>query len=97
MRKRLNAAVMSLMCLGLVTGAAAFQATEDISSPKLRITWEDFKKLHDKGDAIVLDVRAVQAFEQGHIPGSRSIPYTEVGKYAEELKQLKKPIVTYCA
>jgi rhodanese-related sulfurtransferase len=81
--------------LVLVTGVAAVQ--DDISSPTLRITWEEFKKLHDKHDAVIVDVRAAQAFEQGHIPGSRSIPYDEVGKHVEELKALKKPIVLYCA
>ena len=80
----------------LITGAAAAQ-TDDISSSKLRISWEEFKKLHDKKEAVVVDVRAGQAFEQGHIPGSRSIPLDDVGKHVEELKKLKKPIVLYCA
>ena len=79
----------------IVTGASAFQ--EDISSPKLRISWEEFKKLYDKNEAVVIDVRAADAYEAGHIPSSRSIPLDQVGQRVDELKALKKPIVTYCA
>ena len=96
MRTTLNAGLLGLTLLALVTGVTASQ-TEDISSPKLRIAWEEFKKLHDKNDVVVVDVRGADAFEQGHIPNSRSVPLDQVGQRVEELKKLKKPVVTYCA
>jgi len=69
----------------------------DVSSPKLRIGWEEFKKLYDAKKVVVVDVRDKGAFEAGHIPDSRSVPLDEVERRAAELKKLKKPIVTYCA
>lgn len=95
MRKTSLSIIASLAFL-LASGAAAFQA-EDTSSPKLRIAWDEFKKLHDKNDAVVVDVRGADAYELGHIPGSRSIPLEQVAKRVDEMKALKKPIVLYCA
>ena len=79
----------------LVGGAAAQQ--EDTSSAQLRISWEDFKKQYDKNEVVVIDVRSVEAYELGHVPGSRSIPLDKVEQHVDELKALKKPIVLYCA
>jgi phage shock protein E len=45
----------------------------------------------------VVDVRGTDAFEAGHIPGALSVPLAEVERRAAELKDLKKPIVLYCA
>ena len=94
MRTRLTIAV-GLMTL-MISGAAAFQ-TDDISSPKLRIAWDEFKKLYDDKATVVVDVRGPDAYIAGHIPGSRSIPLDEIGRHADELKKLNKPIVLYCA
>ena len=88
-------ALPALALLLLAGGVAAFQ--EDTSSPKLRVSWEEFKKLYDKNEAVVVDVRGADAYELGHIPNSRSVPLDQVGQRVEELKKLKKPIVTYCA
>ena len=70
---------------------------EDISAASLRITWADFKKLHDANKAVVVDVRPAPSFEAGHIPGSLSIPLDEIGKHAAALKKRNRPIVLYCA
>jgi rhodanese-related sulfurtransferase len=87
-------AVCSLLLT--MSGAAAHQA-EDTSSPKLRIAWDDFKKLYDTNEVVVVDVRSTEAYEQGHIPASRSIPLERVDQHVDELKSLKQPIVVYCA
>ena len=79
-----------------MAGAASAQ-TEDTSSPALRIAWDEFKTLYDKNEAVVVDVRGADAYEAGHVPGSRSIPLDQVEQHVEELKKLKKPIVLYCA
>jgi 3-mercaptopyruvate sulfurtransferase SseA len=90
----------TLLFLVWLLSAGAFGAgpqNEDISSPKLRIEWAEFKQLYDEKKIEVIDVRDSASFEAGHIPGSRSIPLDDVAKRIEALKKLKKPIVTYCA
>ena len=85
------AAVVALSC------GVGFGQEEDIYSPKLRIGWDEFKKLYDEKKIVVVDVRDAGAFEAGHIPQARSIPLDEAEKRAGDLKKQKKPIVTYCA
>jgi rhodanese-related sulfurtransferase len=87
---------VATLVLLLGSGAASFQ-TEDTSSPKLRIAWDEFKKLYDSREAVIVDVRSADQFEAGHIPGSRSIPLDQVSQHVAALTELKKPIVLYCA
>lgn len=87
--------VLSAMLLAALPAALAQE--DELTSPKLRIEWSEFKKLHDAGKVEVVDVRGEEAFAAGHIPGSRSIHVDQVGKQADSLKKLKKPIVTYCS
>ena len=74
-----------------------FGQEEDINSSKLRIGWDEFKKLYDEKKVVVVDVRDGDSFEAGHIPDARSVPLDQVEKRAADLKKLKKPVVTYCA
>jgi len=85
-----------LMCAALAVPLFAGQA-DDFSSPKLRIEWTDFTKLHAANEAVVVDVRGAADYEAGHIPGAWSIPLDQIEKRAAELKKLNKPIVLYCA
>ena len=78
-------------------GAAYGQEEEDTSSPALRIEWKEFRKLYDGKAIELIDVRGDVVFESGHIPGARSIPLDQVGKYAAELRRARKPVVLYCA
>jgi rhodanese-related sulfurtransferase len=68
-----------------------------LASPKLRIEWAEFKKQYDQQHVVVVDVRDGAAYEAGHIPGARSIPFDDIPRRAAELKKLKTPIVLYCA
>jgi 3-mercaptopyruvate sulfurtransferase SseA len=83
----------------LATAAGAPSAAQEgeLASPKLRIEWAEFKPLYDAGKVVVVDVRGTDAFEAGHIPAAMSVPLDEVERRAAELKDLKKPIVLYCA
>lgn len=63
---------------------------------ELRVSFEEFKKLYDKGDVLVLDVRGRAAYRAGHIPGAVSLPLDEVEARIPQLKKEKRPIVTYC-
>ncbi len=90
--------LLALCVVGLFVAAAAQAPQEDdLASPKLRITWDEFKKLYDAGNVVVIDVRAEDAYRAGHIPGSQSIPLDQIEKRASDLKKVKKPLVLYCA
>lgn len=89
--------VLLLPALVLLTAQSFAQPEDELLSPKLRITWEQFKKQYDEGKVVVVDVRDAGSFAAGHIPNARSIPLPQIEKRAAELKKLKKPIVLYCA
>jgi rhodanese-related sulfurtransferase len=57
----------------------------------------EFKKLADSGGVIILDVRSVDQFRAGHIPGALSVPLDTVAARASEWKSATKPVVTYCS
>ena len=61
-----------------------------------RITPAQLEALIKEGKAFVVDVRTEDAFNMGHIPGSRLIPAGEVLNHANELPR-DKTIVTYCS
>jgi len=98
MTRRLFVLVATVCALGCGGDfGVGFGQEEDINSSKLRIGWDEFKKLYDEKKIVVVDVRDQGAFEAGHIPGSRLVPLDEVETRAADLKKLKKPVVTYCA
>lgn len=47
--------------------------------------------------AIIIDVRSAGEFLGGHIKGSKNIPLDTISSKIEELKNLKKPVITCCA
>lgn len=47
-----------------------------------------------KGD-LILDVRTPEEFKEGHVPGSKNIPYDLVGQHLDELKNYQT-IYVYC-
>jgi rhodanese-related sulfurtransferase len=47
------------------------------------------------GDLVVIDVRPMDEYLEGHLPGARSIPITELTKRLESLPR-DKEIVAYC-
>ncbi len=56
--------------------------------------------LHAYGNAVlVVDVRDVDTFQSGHIPGAINVPLAEVAARADEIRRAAKdrPIVTYCS
>ncbi len=55
----------------------------------------DYKELLNK-QAIIIDVRTVAEFKQGHVDHSRNIPLDELSNHVHELKRQNKPIITCC-
>ena len=49
-----------------------------------------------KEGALILDVRTVQEFEQGHVAGSINIPLHELDNRIGEIQKLKIPIIACC-
>lgn len=64
----------------------------------MNITIEEAKEIMDsREDYIILDVRAQEEYDQGHIPGAIVIPHTEITVRAEaELKDKDQLILVYC-
>jgi rhodanese-related sulfurtransferase len=46
--------------------------------------------------AVVIDVRTIEEFEEGHVQGSKNIPLNRIGSQLDEIKKLDKPIITCC-
>jgi rhodanese-related sulfurtransferase len=91
---RVLMAALAVAFLGMPAPAAA---QDEWKSPKLRIEWAEFKKLHDAKNVVIVDVRDAVAYEAARIPGSLNVPLPEVEKRIGELKKHGKPIVFYCA
>lgn len=47
--------------------------------------------------AVILDVRTVGEFNQGHGKTSKNIPLDQVSKNVEKIKKWGKPVITCCA
>jgi 3-mercaptopyruvate sulfurtransferase SseA len=61
-----------------------------------RITVTEAKDILDKGQAVVIDVRNQEAYDQGHIRSSKLIPAGEILNHIDELPR-DKTIITYCS
>ena len=61
-----------------------------------RITIKEFEELIKKGEVFIVDVRNQASYDQGHIPGAKLIPSTEILNHIKDLPR-DKTIVTYCS
>ncbi|HSL24085.1 MAG TPA: rhodanese-like domain-containing protein [Vicinamibacterales bacterium] len=68
-----------------------------ISSPELRLPFDEFKKLHDAGKVLVVDTRGRDSYLRGHIPDALSLPLDRIAAGIPGLKEETRPIVTYCS
>ncbi len=62
-----------------------------------RISVEELSKLMTTGGVLLVDVRDEPYYDRGHIPGAVSLPIGVFAERALELRDTKKPIVTYCS
>jgi rhodanese-related sulfurtransferase len=69
------------------------------ASAVVRISQDEFKKLHSSATTFVVDVRDAVAFAGGHIPGAVHVPLADMDRRATDvIKQAKdRTIVTYCS
>jgi len=61
-----------------------------------RITTTELVTLLKEGKVYLIDVRSQDAYDLGHIPGSRLIPAGEILNHVNEFPK-DKMIVTYCS
>ncbi|AEK22160.1 DUF6132 family protein [Capnocytophaga canimorsus] len=47
-------------------------------------------------DALIVDVRTPEEFNQGHFQGSINIPLQEIAQRADEIKNSQKPVIFCC-
>lgn len=59
------------------------------------VTLPELRKLVRKGDVTVIDVRPVEEYEAGHIPGAVSIPVSELKRRMGELPK-RREVIAYC-
>jgi phage shock protein E len=56
---------------------------------------ENIKDFVNK-EAIIIDVRTVGEFREGHIKGSKNIPLDTINGKLNEIKKLDKPVIVCC-
>ncbi|HZR04062.1 MAG TPA: rhodanese-like domain-containing protein [Burkholderiales bacterium] len=55
-------------------------------------------QLINRRDAVIVDVREVNEFKDGHIPNARNIPLSTFSARTKDLEKLKsKPVLVVCA
>ena len=54
------------------------------------------EEYHAAENAVLLDVRDIQEYEQGHIPGAINIPRDEIEKAKEQIPDPETQIFAYC-
>lgn len=56
---------------------------------------ESVKEYLGKG-AVIIDVRTVGEFREGHIKNSKNIPLDNIFSKVNEIKRLEKPVIVCC-
>jgi rhodanese-related sulfurtransferase len=88
--KRAVAVALVLAGFGVSVGA---QAVRNVP----RISIDELKGLMAKKQVLLVDVRNMQEFGEGHIPGAINIPYGQPSAHEETLRRETRTIVIYCA
>lgn len=91
--------ILILTLLAAVLLAGCGQADKIIQEAEyVNITAEEAKQIMDDTEGyLILDVRAQEEYDEGHIPGAVVIPHTEVAARAEtELPDKAQVILVYC-
>lgn len=92
-----RACIWILLMLILLT-ACGQNKGNDQETEYMNITAEEAKHIMDDTEGyLILDVRAQEEYDEGHIPGAVVIPHTEVEARAEaELPDKEQMILVYC-
>lgn len=85
--------VMGLVLAIAAAVAVSAQAVRNVP----RVSIDELKGLMAKKQVLVIDVRNMVEFGNGHIPGAMNIPYGQASAEEEELRKEKRTVVLYCA
>jgi len=72
-------------------------AGDDWRSASLRIDLAAARELHERGEALFVDVRNLEMFEEGRLPGARLLMLDELGEQADGLAASGKRVIAYCS
>ncbi len=82
-------------------GVVSPNAKNEVIDNSIEISDPDLmKKIVEKKDNIILDVRNKDSYDEGHIPGALSFPLHEFDNVIEKLLELTTPVsslVVYCS
>ncbi|MDD5474678.1 MAG: rhodanese-like domain-containing protein [Candidatus Methanoperedens sp.] len=91
--------IRPIVFAGIVLFAALSGCLSTTKSPQktqyVDITVQQAKEMIDRGEVFILDVRAQEEYDSGHIKGSTLIPVLDLGKRLKEIPRDKK-ILVYC-
>lgn len=78
-----------------ITPAPPAQTMEQ-ATPAVRISHEEFERLLQEGDVVLVDVRPYSAYLQAHLPNAMSIPLDKLEGSLARLRARGTTIVLYC-
>lgn len=62
------------------------------------ISYKDIEELVKNQDALIIDVRSIQEYEEGHINGAINIPVYNIKKEINKIeKNTERIIILYCS
>jgi rhodanese-related sulfurtransferase len=61
-----------------------------------KISAQSLGVLLNQENAMLVDLRDPKDYREGHISGSRNIPYSRLKDHLDELRELNRPIVMIC-
>jgi hypothetical protein len=86
-----------IAAVSAATGEPAHEPGGELENPSLRVSLDEFLALVSKGAVTIVDVRGEGSFAAGHIPAAVSIPLDSVERSVERLRNVGRPVVTYCS
>ena len=89
---------LAIIFVAFLLTACGQKTTENQEAVYMNITAEQAKQMMDReSDYIILDVRTLEEYVQGHIPNAILIPDYDIEEKAEEvLKDKNQLILVYC-
>lgn len=81
----------------LFLAAIATLSADEASTDSTLISPSELEALVQQDAAYIVDVRDLMSYLSGHIPGAHAIPLSELPEKIEELSEVERTIVTYCA
>ena len=90
--------ILWVVLLALLLSACGQKANDTKGAVYMNISAKEAKQIMDTSEGyVILDVRARDEYDQGHIPGAIVIPHTELEDLAaEKLPDPDQLILVYC-